>query len=323
MLDQALLDTTRLHARPIGQRLIAHGFLRFDYRKIELVVEGASLIPARPVIYVMNHTDDFNYWPLQYHLLTQFDRYTATWVKGKNYEHPILRAFMRSTNNIPIPSRGYLITRDFMSAVGRRPTEAEYRLLRGAVDGLEATDDGLPEALIGRAREIFGRPFDPANERYVDALEAVFLRMMDRFIALNEEALAMGLDLLVFPQGTRSKRLSRGHIGLAQMALHLGATIVPVGCSGSDVIYPKRSPLTSPGRVVYRIGAPLGPDELASFAVPDGCRPFHRADEAANRERYQALVDHVMDRIDGLLDEPYRFAADARSEGTVGTARFV
>lgn len=323
MLDQALLDGTRLRPRPRVQRLIAEGFLRFDYRKIELVVEGAERIPASPVIYAMNHTDDFNYWPFQYHLHATRGRYTATWVKGKNYEHPVMRAFMRATNNIPIASRGYLITRDFMRAVGRRPTEDEYRALREAVNGLADPGGALPEALVGRPRDMLGRPFDPAKERYADALEALYLGLMDRFLALNEEAQRIGLDVLVFPQGTRSRRLSRGHTGLAQVALHLGATIVPVGCSGSDLIYPKRSPIASPGRVVYRVGAPIGPDELAQFSGLPGTRPFRRADEAANRERHQMLVDHVMDRIDELVDEPYRFAEGARSEGTVGTARFV
>jgi 1-acyl-sn-glycerol-3-phosphate acyltransferase len=312
MLDRALLERTRLHARPLGQRLIAHGFLRFDYRRIELVVEGDGHIPATPVVYAMNHTDDFNYWPFQYHLLTKLRRYTATWVKGKNYEHPVVRTFMRATNNIPIPSRGYLITRDFMRSVGRRPTEEEYRIA-----------GPLPDALVRCKRDMLGRPFDPKKERYVDALEALFLEMMDRFVALNEEALRLGLDLLVFPQGSRSKRLSRGFPGLAQMALHLKTPIVAVGCSGSDVIYPTRSPVCSPGRVVYRVGAPIAAHDLERFAVPAGTRPFDRAGETANRGRYQALVDHVMDRINDLVDEPYRFVEGERSDGTAGTDRFV
>lgn len=322
MLDQALLDRTRLHPRPLAQRLIAEGFLRFDYRKIELVVEGAERIPEGPVIYAMNHTDAFNYWPFQYHLHAKLGRYTATWVKGKNYEHPVVRAFMSATNNIPIPSRGYLITRDFMRALGRRPSDDEYRALREAVNDLADLEGALPEALVGRRRDMLGRPFDPANELYSEALERLFTGMMDRFVALNEDAQRVGLDLLVFPQGTRSKRLSRGHTGLAQIALHLGATIVPVGCSGSDEIY-RRPPFTTPGRVIYRVGAPLFPAELSVFAEPARGRPFHRAHESAGRERHQALVDHVMDRIDGLVDEPYRFAEDGRSQGTAGTARFI
>ena len=181
----------------------------------------------------------------------------------------------------------------------------------------------LPDALVGRARDMLGRNFDPRAESYGAALEALFQQMMLRFVELNAQALATGLDLLVFPQGTRSRRLSRGHIGLAQMALYLGAPIVPVGCSGGDVIYPKRSPLCQAGRVTYRIGKPIPPSELARFAVPAETQPFERASETEQRVKYQALVDHVMDPIDELLDEPYRYSDDAKSDGTVGTSRFV
>lgn len=323
MLDLALLDSTRLHRRPLAQRLIADGFLRFDYRKIELVVEGAERIPDRPVIYAMNHTDDFSYWPIQYHLHRTVGRYTATWVKGKNYEHPVLRTFLRSTNNIPIPSRGYLLTRDFMRTMGRSPNDAEYRAIRDAVNDLATPAGELPRELVGVKRDMLGRTFDPSVEPYEVAIEALFLSLMDRFVQLNERARDIGLDLLVFPQGTRSRRLSRGHIGLGQMALHLGMPIVPVGCSGGDVIYPTRSPFCSPGRVVYRVGAPIEPSELAAFAVPAGTKPFDRTSETQYRARYQALVDHVMDRIDGLLDDSYQYGEDGRSDGTTGTARFV
>jgi len=323
MLDRALLDSTVLHRRPIVQRVIADGFLRFDYRKIDLVVEGDETIPNRPVVYAMNHTDDFSYWPIQYHLHRTVGRYTATWVKGKNYEQPVLRTFMRSTNNIPIASRGYLITRDFLRAVGRRPTDEEYRVLREAVNDLAEPRGALPRELIAVPRDMLGRHFDPANENYALALEGLFLDLMDCFVSLNERAIRIGLDILVFPQGTRSRRLSRGHIGLAQIAMHLGVPIVPIGCSGGDVIYPARSPICKPGRVVYRIGEAIDPRSVPNASVPEGTRPFDRASETTYRPRYQTLVDHVMDRIDGLLDEPYRYGDDTRSDGTTGTNRFV
>lgn len=323
MLDLALLDSTRLYRRPISQRLIAEGFLRLDYRKVDLVVEGEHHIPDRPVIYAMNHTDDFSYWPIQYHFHRTSGRYTATWVKGKNYENPVMRTFMRSTNNIPIASRGYLITRDFVRTMGRKPTDAEYRTIRDAVNDLSTPSSDLPRALVGEKRDMLGRAFDPSVEPYEFALESLFLELMDRFVGLNERARDIGLDLLVFPQGSRSKRLSQGHIGLAQMAAHLGTPIVPIGCSGGDVIYPTRSPLCRPGRVVYRIGQPIEPSEIASFGIPAGTKPFHRESETQYRPRYQALVDRVMDRIDGLLDEAYRYGEDGRSDGTTGTARFV
>lgn len=37
-------------------------------------------------------------------------------VKGKYYENPFIAAFMDSMNNIPLPSRGYVITTRFREA---------------------------------------------------------------------------------------------------------------------------------------------------------------------------------------------------------------
>jgi 1-acyl-sn-glycerol-3-phosphate acyltransferase len=323
VLDLALYDRIRLRLRPPVQRAIAEGFLRWDYRKVDLRIEGLDRIPSEPVIFAMNHTDNFNYWPFQYLLHRDLGRYTATWVKGKNYEGMVSRTFMRWTNNIPLASRGYVITRDFVNTMGRRPTPEEYRALRRAVDALEPVDPAaVPAAILERPRDMLGRPFGPQSEGYAEAVDALMGQLMDRFVAMNREALAMGLHILVFPQGTRSRRLSRGHIGLAQVALHLGATIVPVGCSGSDEVYTSRSVLAKPGAITYRVGKPL-PTSTWSGIAPEGARPFARDDEAAHRDAYQAVVDRVMEAIDGLVDEPYRFSSDQTSDGTAGADRFL
>ncbi|MEM1418687.1 MAG: lysophospholipid acyltransferase family protein [Myxococcota bacterium] len=323
MLDLGLYDRVRLSRRPIAQRLIANCFLRFDYRKISLRVEGLENLPSRPVVLAMNHTDNFNYWPLQYRLHFE-DRYTATWVKGKNYEHPAVSAFMRRTNNIPIASRGYVITRDFLNVLGRRPDMEEYRALRDAVDRLEPVPPGaVPAPVLAQARDMLGRPFDPAKEAYHEAVEALMRRLTERFLDLNREAHRVGCDVLVFPQGTRSIRLSKGHIGVAQLACFLGADIVPVGCNGTDVIYPSRSARAQPGDAVYRIGKPMPLTSFGDLVPPDDVTPFTREAEAKYRDRYQAMVDRVMDAIDGLLDEPYRYGDDKTSDGTTGTDRFV
>jgi 1-acyl-sn-glycerol-3-phosphate acyltransferase len=323
MLDLSLLENTRLRRRPLAQSVIAELFLRVDYRKLDLVVEGLERIPAGPVIYAMNHTDNFNYWPFQYEIRRKLRRYTATWVKGKNYENKVTGTFMRVTNNIPLASRGYIITRDALAVLGRRPTDDEYRALREAIDVGRPVDGLIPRALLDTPRDILGRRFDPSREHYVEALDALFNEMIRRFVALNERALEIGLDLLVYPQGSRSIRLSRGHIGLGQMALHLGATIVPVGCSNGDLVYASRSPVCRPGRIVYRVGAPIPPEELRPFAVEGGFTPFDRDAEHAHRERFQGVVDLVMSRIDGLVDPRHRFSDDGRSDGARGTDRFL
>jgi len=322
MLDLALYDRIDLQTRPWAQRGLADAFLRFDYRKIDLVVEGVENLPSTPVILALNHTDDFSYWPFQYYLHRHFGRYTASWVKGKNFEGAGLSWFMRVTNNIPIASRGYLLTRDFLSTVGRRPTDAEYRTLRDALNAGEPVAQGVPQELLSRPRDILGRPFEPTREHYVQAMDGLFDTMMERFVRLNEHALAIDLHLLVYPQGSRSIRLSRGHGGIGQMALHLDVPILPVGVSGGDVIYPTRSPLTKPGRVVYRIGPAIQPAELADLKPAEPYAPFTRA-ASAHVDAFQAVADRVMERIDLLLDEPYRFAADQSTDGVTGTDRFV
>ncbi len=321
MLDLDLYDRVWLSARPPVQRLIADGFLRFDYRKVDLSVEGLERLGDRPVVFAMNHTDNFNYWPFQYRLHLD-GRYTATWVKGKNYEHPARRWFMLTTNNLPVASRGYVLTRDFLSVTGRRPTADEYRALRDSVDALEDPPAGsVPREVLERPRDMLGRRFWPHRERYPEAVEALMNLFHGRFVDLNRRALDLGLNVLVFPQGSRSIRLSRGHIGLAQLALHLDVPIVPVGCSGSDVVYPGNSMRAKPGRIVYRIGEPMR--DWGDLAPKEPFAPFTRAAEETHRDRFQAVVDRVMDAINDLVDEPYRYSDDHLSDGTEGTHRFV
>ena len=321
MLDLGLYDRVHLHPRPLAQRVVADGFLRFNYRSVEIVLEGLENLPERPVVLAMNHTDNFSYWPLQYSLHRR-DSYTATWVKGKNYEPKVLGLAMRLTNNIPIASRGYVVTRDFVNVVGRRPEAEEYRALRDAVDEARPVDPTkVPRVVLEQSRDMLGRRFDADHESYEVAVDALMHRMMERFVEMNAEALDLGLNLLVFPQGTRSIRLSRGHIGLAQIALHLDAPIVPIGCSGCDLVYPGRSLVAKPGRVVYRIGKPMS--DWGELAPTEPFAPFSRAAEAAHRPRFQAVVDRVMDEINELVDPEYRYADDQRSDGSRGTDRFL
>jgi len=337
VLDLPRMRRITLSPRPRLQRFVGHLILGPNYNlppRVRITFEGEERVPSEPVIYAMNHTDRYNYWPFQYRLWRRFPRFTATWVKGKYYENELVARFMEWTNNIPTVSRGYLITRDFLNASGRRPTDEEYEHLRGLVDGAiaaragEAVEAPAPppaslDALLTTPRDMLGRPFAPANEGYGDAVVEVFGLMMERFVELNREAFGLGLDLLVFPQGTRSKRLSRGHIGLAQIAMAFDRTIVPVGCNGSDRCYPGSTPLARGGHIVYRFGEPIRPAELAAFKPDVPYVPFSPAAEARHRERFQGAVDVVMDRINELLDPEYQFSEDRTSEGVTGSRRFV
>jgi 1-acyl-sn-glycerol-3-phosphate acyltransferase len=326
MLDLPRMRRIRLSARPRVQRLIGRAVLTPNYLlppRVHIDVEGRELVPPEPVIYAMNHTDRYNYWPFQWWLWRAQGRYTATWVKGKYYESRFTGRFMELTNNIPAPSRGYVITKDFARTMQRTPDEAEYRAMRQLCDGAPHSAGALPEAISSRARDMLGRRFDPARETYADAVRGLMAEMTARFVELNAECFDKGLDLLIFPQGTRSIRLSQGHIGLAQAALRFRRPIVPVGCSGSDRVYPGGNPFARAGRITYRIGAPITVAELEHHALPAGVDPFEAGEVPAHRARMQSLVDEVMARINQLVDPEYRFADDRASDGVRNADRFL
>jgi 1-acyl-sn-glycerol-3-phosphate acyltransferase len=113
---------------------------------------------------------------------------------------------------------------------------------------------------------------------------------------LAQRILDEGHVLFVFPEGTRSPdgALQAARDGVALLALRTGATIVPIGISGSDLVWPKGQRLPHPGgHVTVRIG-----------------RPFRAADElppetpkSAAKRLTTALI---MGRIADLLPERQR-----------------
>jgi 1-acyl-sn-glycerol-3-phosphate acyltransferase len=334
MLDLPRLERLKLVRRPVPQRFYAR-LLHMNYNwfsRVELSLENWDLIPTTPVIFAMNHTDRYNYFPFQYSLWRQLDRFTATWVKGKYYENTLLAQFMESMLQLPTVSRGYLITKDFQSAMGRTPTDQEYGLLRAYVDARAVGDAGVkpappevPEMLLRKSRNPLGVRYDPAEADYADYICKLFRKMMARFVGLNCEARDIGLDLLIFPQGTRSIRLLPSHIGIAQIALHLQIPIVPVGCSGSDLVYPGASPFAKRGRIAYRVGAPIPYEELAAFHIGDDHEPFSAVSERDHAAAFRGVADLVTSRIEPLLDPDYQRAKspeDDYDEGR-GSDRFV
>jgi 1-acyl-sn-glycerol-3-phosphate acyltransferase len=333
MLDLARLNRITLSRHPVAQRLTGQ-LLTLNYRLIsgvEIEFEHVERLPAEPVIFAMNHTDRYNYFPFQYHLWQHHNRFTTTWVKGKYYENAFVGAFMEKTNQLPTISRGYLITKDFTEALGRKPSDDEYERLRRWVDAAANGDDAearpdsgqLPDQLVNQPRDVLGYAFDPTKEDYPSYLNALFRIMMRRFIELNEEAVQRELDMLIFPQGTRSIRLLPGRIGVSQIALHLKKTLVPVGCNGSDVAYPGSSPWAKKSHIVYRLGEPLHYDDITEFHIDEEFEPFSPEAESRYADRFQGLAALLTKRIDGLLDERYRLGAADRSDTTQGAGRFI
>ncbi|MFK7895009.1 MAG: lysophospholipid acyltransferase family protein [Myxococcota bacterium] len=331
------LERLKLTRRPFSQRFLGRllGANYGYFPGVDLSLTGGERIPSEPVIYAMNHTDRYNYFPFQYTLWKMFDRFTATWVKGKYYENALMAKFMESMAQLPTVSRGYLITRDFVNVMGRMPTDHEYALLRGAVDARAVGDAGVmpeppevPEKLLRTPRSPLGVAYQPDQGDYADYICEAFQKMMARFVALNREALETRLDLLVFPQGTRAKRLLPGHIGIAQMALHLRVPIVPVGCNGSDGVYPGSSPFGKKGKVVYRVGEPIRYEDLSDFHIQEDFAPFSARAERDHATPFAAVAALVTERINPLLDPEYQLEEEVgRAGGGEGddrsAARFI
>lgn len=337
MLTLNVLDSIQLTSRPsmqIAVGSVIRANYRFPFTKTRVEVENLDNLPSEGRIYIaMNHTDRYNYWPFQVELWKRRDEFTATWVKGKYYNNALMARFMVAANNIPAPSKGYIIAIDAAQVLGHPPSTELYRVLREVHDeGLTfeearrvAKDAGVEadfDALNVRERDMLGRAFRPAEENFLDAQRALFSRMMDRFVDLNYQAFDERLKILVFPEGTRSRKLGTGRPGLAQMAIRTRATIVPVGCNGSDLAYPGNSPFSRGGTITYRVGKPLTPKaELAPFQIEEEYQPFTPEAEK-HAETFAALTDVVMGKIEELLDQEYRPNGSARAV-VDGASRFM
>lgn len=334
MLTLDLLDDIELSAKPWGQIAVAAGLLIPNYHfpptRTDIELEGTEHLEFdEPVVFAMNHTDRFNYWPFQYRLWRDRGQYTTTWVKGKYFNNRLLRTVLIETNNLAVPSRGYLITTDATEVLGHRPDDNTYRLLRDAVDEGDDDIDALRRraqrrgvlaevtAVVDTPRDMLGVGFDPLEDNYVETMTELFGRMMEKFVELNEQALGLGLNILVFPEGTRSVRLGPGRPGLAQMALRMQTPVVPVGCNGSDRVYPGDAPIARGGRIVYRVGRPLTfEDELAEFQIDEAFTPFTDRAEERHGEKFRAMTDLIMERIEGLLDQRHRPSSTSQDNST-------
>src|SRR5436305_7278699 len=129
MIDLDRLNRIRLSPNPRGQVVMA-GILGASYRvplrRTRIVLDGVERIPPRPSIFVMNHTDRYNYFPFLYELRRRNLGHATVWVKGKYYENRVMAYFMDSMGAIPVPSKGYVLSKDFQRLRGRAPSGREY-----------------------------------------------------------------------------------------------------------------------------------------------------------------------------------------------------
>ncbi len=119
---------------------------------------------------------------------------------------------------------------------------------------------------------------------------------------MASRVLEAGEVLVVFPEGTRSPaaELQPPKDGLALLALRTGATIVPIGISNTDRVWPKGRPIPRVGgHATVRVGTP--------FRIADLLPP-----EIDRKSAKRLATTLIMRRIAALLDPRHRgpYASD-------------
>jgi 1-acyl-sn-glycerol-3-phosphate acyltransferase len=107
-------------------------------------------------------------------------------------------------------------------------------------------------------------------------------------LASAARLLAAGRDVIVFPEGTRSRdgRTGRFHRGAACLAAAAGVPLVPAGISGTGTLLPPDGAARRlrRGLVIVRIGAPVNVAEMAErLAGAGGDAVADATDEAHAR----------------------------------------
>ena len=304
MVDLEYLKKIKLDTRPMGQRIIAQFVLAPNYhlfQNVDIRLENLERIPRdETVIFAMNHTDRYNYWPFQYQLWALHFPYTTVWAKGKYYRNKTVGKFLDACNVIPVPSMGYLVEEYYKQNFDKRIGKEEYRVIKDWIDGKIPQDTALSK-LKAETRTLF-------EESYIEHLKEYHQTLMEEVAELSTKALKeWGLNLIIFPEGTRSLRLGVGRTGLAQIALYSGKKIIPVGCNNSDLVYSGHLPFAKTGTVTYRIGDPLDLEgRLKEFRITETFKLFSRESQETYRAQFEGVTRVVMDSINGLLDERHR-----------------
>ena len=330
MIDLNRLQKLRLHTKPALQIALGKTFFWLDFRfpkRTRISMEGLENLPTdRPSIVVTNHTDRYGYFPLLYYLWkAKHPFFFAVWIKGKYYTNPLMGKFFDHVNGIPVPSRGYVIVVNFKKALGRLPTDGEYRVLRDWMEEKISDQEFESRASDDLKTIVHGRfgDFDPSRESYAGYLDRTYREMMALVLKHSVDALTeKNLNLLVYPEGTRSRKLQKARNGVAQLAIFLRTPIVPIGSNGTDRCYPGSIPLSKGCEIVFRVGKPVTPDgEMKKFLIDEPFVPFTRDAEVKHREAFDGLADLITRRIDELLDPEYRMEENPQERKGVG--RFI
>ncbi|HPC73194.1 MAG TPA: lysophospholipid acyltransferase family protein [Syntrophales bacterium] len=304
MIDEKHLDNIRLSSAPIGQRIMAYLVLGPNYhifQHVEIRLENVERIPPNEtVIFAMNHTDRYNYWPFQYQLWRLRFPYTTVWAKGKYYRNRAVGKFLDACNVIPVPSMGYLVEEFYKRRFSRKIGKEEYRVIKDWIDGKIDEAASLMK-LKAETLTLF-------KQSFIEHLKDYHQTLMEKVAELSTKAVKeWNLNLIIFPEGTRSLRLGVGRTGLAQIALYSGKKIIPVGCNNSDLVYKGSLPFAKTGAITYRIGEPMSVEgALKEFRITEPFKLFSRESQQKFQAQFEGVTKIVMDRINELLDERHR-----------------
>ena len=304
MIDEKHLDNIRLSSAPIGQRIMAYLVLGPNYhifQHVEIRLENVERIPPNEtVIFAMNHTDRYNYWPFQYQLWRLRFPYTTVWAKGKYYRNRAVGKFLDACNVIPVPSMGYLVEEFYKRRFSRKIGKEEYRVIKDWIDGKIDEAASLMK-LKAETLTLF-------KQSFIEHLKDYHQTLMEKVAELSTKAVKeWNLNLIIFPEGTRSLRLGVGRTGLAQIALYSGKKIIPVGCNNSDLVYKGSLPFAKTAAITYRIGEPMSVEgALKEFRITEPFKLFSRESQQKFQAQFEGVTKIVMDRINELLDERHR-----------------
>lgn len=109
---------------------------------------------------------------------------------------------------------------------------------------------------------------------------------LKQLVSQGKDRLALGLSVVVFPEGTRIAPGHKGkyHIGGAWLATHTGATVVPVAHNAGEYWH-KNSLLKRPGTITVSIGQPI---DAAGMKADD------------LNKRVEEWIENEMARLDSL-----------------------
>lgn len=268
-------------------------------------------LPSRPVILAMNHTQFYDFLPLRVPLLFKGHR-CVSWVKARAYRNTYASKFLMRTGNIPICSKGYIVASDFFALFERPPTNEEYEALRVHLkDNAPFPEDNAIFARLQYAtRDILGRPFDPKQETWREAIRETFYDFMQITLEKTRRCVERGDHVHVYPQGTIAPRLVSGKTGIIQTALALNLPILAVGVSGCREAYIGSTPFMKGGSH-FTVRFADNPYIVPRDEFPPNYRPFHLDDELAHRDKLQHHVNRVMDQLNELVEPHYQWADEA------------